>query len=281
LRSICTPCSSNLNTLNKKIITGNFQEHDAVSAPPIDSNEQTGTFYENTGDPQGPFEDILALNMAKINTSESKEMMINAFGVPIQSKESAKINTFDDYGQKIEALRRKEEERTRRYAMMLVNFVISVLFAGRSIYKSERDKAYKLAEFYFQNFNSDTACERALEQYRERVRLVQRYLENNKAFTFENIWPARYMDPENYVSGFIMTQKWLKKHQDYLELQYKTRKIKTEQQMLSYALKRLEQQYRNKSAFVYWRSYLLNKAPGKIQEYEHTAVAILHQKSIK
>lgn len=281
LRSICTPCSSNLNIFNKKIITENILEHEVVSAAPMTNNEQSGTSYKNTGDPQGSFEDLLALNIAKINTSDNKGLVVNAFGVAISPQSTAKINTLDEYGQKIESLRRREEERTRRYAIMLVEFVISVLFSGRSIYKSERDKAYRFGEFYFQKFNSEVDCERAMEQYRERVRLVQRYLESNKAFSFANIWPARYMDPENYTSGFIMTQKWLKKHRDYLDLQFKTRKLKTEQQMLSYALKRLEQEYRNKSAFVYWRSYLLNKAPGKIQEYEHAAVAILHQKSIK
>lgn len=281
LRSICTPCSSNLNFLNKKIITGNLQEHEEVSASPMANNEQSGTSYRNTGDPQGSFEDLLALNIAKINTSENKSLMTNAFGVAIPVQPHSEINTLDNYGQKIEALRRREEERTRRFAIMLVEFVLSVLFSSRSIYKSEREKAYKHAEFYFEKFNSEADCERAMEQYRERVRLVQRYLENNSAFSFDNIWPARYMDPENYASGFIMTQKWLKKHQDYLDLQFKTRKIKTEQQMLSYALKRLEQEYRNKSAFVYWRSYLLNKAPGKIHEYENAAMAILQDKSRK
>lgn len=281
LRSICTPCSSNLNNLNKKIITGNFQEHEEVSAPPIDFNEQTGTLYGNTGDPRGSLEELLAQNMAKINTSVSKGVTTNAFGVQILPKEREKINTLDEYGQKIEALRRKEEERTRRYAIMLVEFVISVLFNSRSIYKSERNKAYKFAEYYFDKFNSETDCAKALDQYRQRVLLVERYLENNKAFSFDNIWPARYMDPENYASGFIMTQKWMKKHQDYLELQYKTRKIRTEQQMLAYALKRFEQGYRNEKSFFYWRSYLLNKAPGKIQEYEYVAVALLQQKSRK
>lgn len=279
LRSICTPCSSILNNLNKKIITENIQEHEVESALPIVINEQSGTINENTGDSRGSLEDLIALNMPKINTSKKAGVMLNAFGVQIQQNTTPKINTSGNYGQKLQDIRKNEEERTRRYAIMLVEFVISVLFSNRKIYKSEREKAFKFSEYYFKDLNSISSCEIALEQYRERVRLVQSYLEKNTAFNFDNIWPAHYMNPENYSSGFVMTQKWLKKHREYKELQFKTRKIKTEQQMLSYALKRLEREYRNKSAFVYWRSYLLNKAPGKIQEYEHAALAILHNKS--
>lgn len=118
-----------------------------------------------------------------------------------------------------------------------------------------------------------------MESYRERVRIVQRYLESNKEFDFSNIWPAHYLDPENFSSGFVMTSKWLKKHREYQDLQHKTRKLNTDQKMLDYALKRLEREYRNKSAFIYWRSYLINKAPSKIQEYEHAAIAILRDKN--
>ena len=93
LRSICTPCSSNLNIFNKKIITENIREHEVVSAAPKTNNEQSGTSYKNTGDPQGSFEDLLALNIAKINTSDNKGLVVNAFGVAISPQSTAKINT--------------------------------------------------------------------------------------------------------------------------------------------------------------------------------------------
>jgi len=280
LRSICTPCSSNMNIYNNKIITENFQEHDKVSAALTSNNEQTRTLHWNTGDPQNRIDALLVPHLVKINTSANNKGMLNAFGVAIPVQNDVKINTSEDYGRKIEALRQKEEERTRRYAIMLVEFVISVLFPERMIYKSERDKAYKYSEFYFAKYNTSIDCARAMKFYRERVRIVQRYLERNKAYNFSNIWPAAYMNPENYTSGFIMTQKWLKKHLEYKELQFKTRKLKSEQEMLSYALKRLQEKWTNIYSFNYWRSYVINKAPTKINEYEIAAKAMLQMGNI-
>src|SRR5690606_34633195 len=69
LRSICTPCSRDKNILNKKIITGNIQEHEAVSAPPINFNEHSGTFHRNTGDQDPSAGRTAASAMSKINTS--------------------------------------------------------------------------------------------------------------------------------------------------------------------------------------------------------------------
>lgn len=87
------------------------------------------------------------------------------------------------------------------------------------------------------------------------------------------------MNPENYTSGFVMTQKWLKKHLEYKELQFKTRKLNSEQAMLSYALKSLQEKWTNKSAFLHWRKYIADKAPGRLQEYEISAMAIIQKAS--
>jgi len=278
LRSICTPCSSNKNSFNNKIITGNLPEHDAVSPAVMNYNEQTRTIHGNTGDPVTCADELFASKIAKINMFAGKGILVNAFGVSLSPENDLKINTSKnkagDYGRKIEELRKKEEERSRIYSMQLVEFVISILFGDRTIYKAEREKAYKHAQYYFKMFNTGPDCERAMEGYRERVRMVQRYLEKHKEFDFSNIFPARYMDPENYQCSFIMTQKWLKKQKEYHELQQKTRKLKTEEAILTYALTRMVK-WKNPSSFEYWKTYVINKAPGKVMDYETRALSII------
>jgi hypothetical protein len=283
LRSICTPCSSNMNILNKRIITQNNPEHKKVSPKVTTFNEQTRTHTQNTGDPEIG---IRTTPMMKINTFNDATIPDSQFEGEIQAQNSIKINTFEEYSHKLELLRKKEEERKRKYAIMFVEFVISILFPGRQIYKSEREKAYQYGELYFSTYQSDHDCFRALEIYQERVRLVRRWLDNNTAFDFSNVWPAHYIDPDNRQCGFINTKEWLKKHRKYKELQFKTRKLKTEQGALDYALTRLKEKWTNSSSFAYWRSYIINKAPSRVQEYEIAAKAILenanklHHKSI-
>ncbi|MDZ4059439.1 MAG: hypothetical protein U1D64_05280, partial [Bacteroidales bacterium] len=213
---------------------------------------------------------------AKINISKNKDQLLNAFGVPVTPPEGAKINTsntFDagaEYGKKIEQARKREEERTREYSIMLVEFVISVLFSTKKIYTAERERAYKLSEYYFSKFSNATDCEIALRSYRERVRIVQRWLENHPEFDFSNIYPAAYMHPENYSSGFVNTAKWLKKEREYKQLQYKDRKLKTEEATVMYAIQRMKR-WKNESSFNYWRSYVINKAPGRVAQFEEIA----------
>jgi hypothetical protein len=60
----------------------------------------------------------------------------------------------------------------------------------------------------------------------------------------------------------------------YKELQFKTRQLKTEESIYNYALQRLMQN-KNQSAFRYWRSYIINKAPNKLSQYESAALPIL------
>lgn len=274
LRSICTPCSSIKNSFNNKIITENNQEHEAVSAALTLNNEQTRTFNGNTGDPgqegAGPF----VPEKSKINISANKSVFVNAFGVEIEVNNKAKINISEDYAAKIERVRQKEEERLRNYSIMLVEFAISTLWPEKLIYKAEREKAYRVSEHYFKKFNTATDCEKALGVYRERIRMVQRYLERNKDFDFSNIFPAHWFDPENFSSGFVMTSKWLKKHMEYRELQQKTRRLQTEEAIVNYALKRM-MKWKNPSSFQYWRSYVINKAPGRVSDYETRAMAMI------
>ena len=78
------------------------------------------------------------------------------------------------------------------------------------------------------------------------------------------------MHPENYSSGFINTGKWLKKDRENRELQYKQRKLKTEEATVMYAIKRMKK-WRNESSYNYWRSYVINKAPAKVAQFEEIA----------
>lgn len=280
LRSICTPCSSIKNSFNNKIITANIQEHEVESAPLILSIEQSGTFIRNTGDPSPAIAPVAAPEIAKINTFKNNSVITNAFGVQVEQNTTAKINTSDktdDYAKKMEDARSKHQARIREYSIMLVEFVISVLFVNKTIYKSEREKAYATAEYYFKDFSSAMDCERALRNYRERVRLVQRFLERNTDFDFSNIYPARYLDPENTSSGFIMTSNWLKKHREFKELQQKTRTLKTEEAIIMYAVKRMVK-WKNPSSYNYWRKYVSDKIPQRIEDYERIALNALKQK---
>ncbi len=276
LRSICTPCSSNLNNFNNEIITENSLEHEVESAPLILSNEQSGTFYGNTGDPSPGYRLPVPADSAKINISTTRSQLLNAFGVPVAPPDSTEINISNpidagaEYGKKIEQARKREEERTREYSIMLVEFVISILFSTKNIFTSERERAYKLSEYYFEKFSNATDCELALRNYRDRVRIVQRWLENHPEYDFSNIYPAAYMHPENYSSGFINTGKWLKKDRENRELQYKQRKLKTEEATVMYAIKRMKK-WRNESSYNYWRSYVINKAPAKVAQFEEIA----------
>lgn len=280
LRSICTPCSSIKNTFNNEIITANIQEHNAESASQILSNEQSGTFNRNTGDPSPAIAPVAGPEDAKINTFKNNDVILNAFGIPVAHNRETKINTFDsqnEYADKMEVARSKHQARIREYSIMLVEFVISVLFTDKSIYKSEREKSYKVAEYYFKDYSSALDCERALRNYRERVRLVQRFLERNTDFDFSNIYPARYLDPENYQSGFVMTSKWLKKHKEFKELQQKSRTLKTEEAILMYAVKRMIK-WKNPSSYNYWRKYVNDKIPQRVEDYERMALNALKQK---
>lgn len=280
LRSICTPCSSNMNILKNGIITMNNQEHDKESASQIYPNEQSRTFHGNTGDPDGSADALLPQNSSKINTSDNITYTVNVFGNAILHENTPKINTSsnNDYAKRLKDSRDKDASRTRAYSVRLVEMIISILFATRNIYSAEREKAYKHAEYYFKNYNNVNDCDRAYELYVERVRLVQNYLDRNKDFDFKNIWPAHYLDPENVSSGFIKTGQWLKKHKEFQELQMKTRKLKTEESILTYAVNRMIR-WKNPSSYQYWRSYVINKAPNRVADYELRAMAVLNNKS--
>ena len=280
LRSICTPCSSIKNSFNNEIITANTQEHEVESAPQIISNEQSSTFIRNTGDPSQAIAPVAAPKIVKINTSINKHVIINAFGVAVEQNREAKINTSEgspDYAKKMEDARTKHQARIREYSIMLVEFVISVLFSDKKIYKAERERAYVTAEYYFKEFSSAMDCERALRSYRERVRLVQRYLERNSDFDFSNIFPAKYLDPQNFTCGFVMTASWLKKHREFKDLQQKTRSLKTEEAIIMYAVKRMVK-WKNPSSYNYWRKYVSDKIPQRVEDYERIALNALKQK---
>lgn len=277
LRSICTPCSSNLNNLNNKIITTNNLEQKAESAPPINFSEHTGTHYGNTGDPSGIIAAHVAVDTPKINTSENNTITTNAFGQPINPISNSKINTsVTGYAEKMDQARKRHEERTRNYAIQLVEFMIAVLFNSKKIYTAEREKAYKFAELYFAKYSTAIECQMALNQYRERTRLVQRWLERHPEFDFSNIYPAAYINPENTASGFVNTRLWLKKDKEYRKLQYKQRKIKTEEATVMYAITRMKR-WKNESSYNYWRSYVINKAPDKVEMFEQIAKVELKQ----
>lgn len=275
LRSICTPCSSNLNSFNNEIITTNIPEQKVESAPLMLSNEHTGTHYWNTGDPLTPSGCPFASDISKINTSKVGAIIISELGLLAEQNMQSKINTsveqpIDNYSQKMAAARKKHEERVRNYAIELVEFMIAVLFKDKLIYQAEREKAYTYAQAYFNNYSSSMDCQKALINYRERVRLVERWLEKHPEFDFSNIYPAAYLNPDNTKSGFTNTRIWLKKDIEYRHLQYKQRKLKTAEATVVYAVKRMLR-WKNESSFNYWRSYVINKAPQMVEQFEQIA----------
>lgn len=284
LRSICTPYCKDKNILINKIITTNVQEHEKESALPILSNscgEQTRTFNENTEDTvtlMTPACDSPNPITPKINTSKHKGVITNAFGMPFESKNDTKINTSKEiakqYADKLEQYRITQAERWRKYSIELVEFVISVLFKDKNIYPAEREKAYKLAERYFHKFNSSLDCERIMVVYRERVRIAERWLLNHPEFDFSNIWPAWYMNVENVKSGFVNTRKWYKDQVNFKKLQHKQRKLKTAEATITYAVNRMLE-YKNESSFNYWKSYVYNKFPDRVSDFESVATAEL------
>lgn len=258
LRSICTPFTKDKNILNNIIITENNCEHQKVSSEMTLNNEHSGLIVF-------PSDSTIRGNK------------VHSVGSLFSMKEELKENsvTESDYAQKLKLYNQAIEERTRRYAITLTEHVIAKLFPERAIYSTEREKAYKNAEHYFKGLNSATDCHLAMEQYKQRVDLVRQYLERNTDFDFSNIWPARYLDPENYSSGFVMTQVWLKKHQEFKVLQKKTRMLKTEQAIFDYALKRMSK-FKNRSAYSYWMKYVSAKIPHRLSEYEICAKAIIN-----
>lgn len=285
LRSICTPYCNNKNTLINKIITTNIQEHEKESAAPmlsITSGEHSRTFYQNTGDSDPMPLANASGNSPKINTSVRRPVALNAFGAPMPQKEVAKINTSvdmdDEYAQKLEKHRIRQEERLRRYSIQLVEFVISVLFKDKNIYPAEREKAYRLSEKYFHKFSTSADCERIMTVYRERARIAERWLANHPEFDFSNIYPAWYMDTENVNSGFVNTRKWFKDQTKFKHLQHKQRKLKTEEATITYAVSRM-MEYKNESAFNYWKSYVYNKFPNRVTDFETVAMAQLKRAS--
>lgn len=274
LRSICTPLCIDKNfenIFNNELITSNNQEHKKVSTLSTSFNEHSRTHYKNTGEPAdctGPAVVLDAPQSSEINTfktNQNNKQNNKHLG-------SAKINT--SYSNEVSRLNELQKAREERFAVMLVEYAISHLFNDKNIYLSERKQAYKNAQAFFKNVTKDSVCNQLLEQYQERIKLAQRFLERNSEFNFSNIYPAKYFDVENDRSGFVKTEQWYKKHLKYKELQFKTRQLKTEESIYNYALQRLMQN-KNQSAFRYWRSYIINKAPNKLSQYESAALPIL------
>lgn len=236
LRSKCTPCSKYKNFLNNKIITKNDQEQEKVSPVETCYKEHVDSTLDNSR------EDAILTSSVK----NEEELT---------------------YEQKLQLAKEKDEQMRRKYAVMFTEEIIEQLFSDRVIYPCERDKAYANAYRYFENYYSETPCMLALQEFRCRIDLVRRYLQRNKDFDFSNIWPASYLDVENYRSGFVMTKQWLRKHKIYKQLQQKQRKIKTEHDILNYAITKYQKSKNKVAARGKWTKYIQDKIPNKLEQF--------------
>lgn len=238
LRSICTQIDINRNSFNNEIIP----EQQKESAPRI---------LERNNVPE-----------QKTGTQEAGER--------------GELS----YGEKIQQQMLRIDMRRKRYAVKLVTYVLAYLFKDRNIFPGEVSKSYDVAEWYFRDAAnmSVKACDIKLEEYRQRLELVARWKVRNQgrpgAWKWDNIWPARYLDPENYRSGFIMTEKWLKKNDEYQKYKEFRKLLKKEEAMLQNQLERL-MKYRNVYTYNNCCRYLQQYAPKQLEAFRLQANPII------
>jgi len=254
LRSICTVHLKDKNSFNNRIIPEHPQEHQVENPAGLILHSEQQELFTGT---------------REARTGESGAKSPGRTATPVKS---TKIDEFEGltaqeiYTIKLRQEKLQHEGRTKRYAQMLVSFIIANLFAGKTIFQGELIKAYQVAEYYFKDLNSCGACNTAIDSYKERVEMVVKWSERT-GFVWDNIFPAKYLDPENFTCGFIMTQKWLKDSEKYKRIKAKAKLLRTEQQRYEYALNRFLQ-LNNISAWGWARNYVAERAPSKLEMFD-------------
>lgn len=265
LRSICTEYYNNQNSFNNIIIPEPRKVKSSISALP---NEQTGTIYPDTGSPSGL---IPCSVTGKSDTAKINEFS-NAFGIRVDMEEVEKRQeeARKAYADRLEESKNKDNMRLKKFAVLLVSFMLEHLFKGRNIYPGEIDKARTVAESYFVAiYRNNSACNAALEQYKARILLVERYIRRS-GYDFSNIYPARYLDPANTVSGFIMTDRWLKDSEKYRRMKKKARRLLTADDIYNHAMSNFMSKG-NAASFHYWKRYIRKRLPDRAAEFEESA----------
>jgi len=256
LRAKCTPIGKDQNILNNGIIP----EQKVESALPTTCLEQTGNTYRNTGSSAKPVPTPPDIP-AQINTGSE----INT---------ASKINTGPDGEGRGEASYsdrlRQHAERTRRFAVMFVEYLLKMLFASHNIYPAERRRAYEVAEYYFRNCQTTAQCNMAFDIYRQRVDLAATYIAR-KNFDFSNIYPAHYLDPDNRTCGFGQTEQWLHKLRKYKEFKQRCNKSRKEEAILQKTLVKFYQ-LPTIANYMSAQSYIRTYVPNKIDDF-HAAVS--------
>lgn len=271
LRSKCTPYYSNKNSLNNITIPEPEKVKSSISAL---QDEQPRTNYPDTeGRPYVKSRSVDQPDRkAKINEFK------NAFGISVDMDDILKQQeeARKTYGVKLKEARDKDEKRLKKFAVMLVSFMMEHLFKDRNIYPGELDKARTVAEHYFERIYRDNgACNAAFEQYKARILLVERYVRRN-GYDFSNIYPARYLDPENTTSGFIMTDRWLKDSEKFKRMKKRSRRISTADDIFRHAFDNFVSKG-DLTAFHYWKRYIRKRLPERAAEFEQSAKYYINQ----
>lgn len=265
LRSVCTVYCNNQNSFNNIIIPERGKEKSEISHLPDEQPRTGNPNTEGRSRKKGP-SSCVSDGKAKINE------FVNAFGVRVdtsnlaEKQEKARVA----YAARLEESRNRDTMRLKKFAVLLVSFMMEHLFKGRNIYPGELDKARTTAEFYFKDVcNDNGACNAAFEVYKQRILLVERYIRRN-GYDFSNTFPARYLDPGNTASGFIMTDRWLKDSEKYRRMKKRSRRLATSDDIFSHALGN----FMNKgdiTAYNYWMRYLRKRLPDRVSEFENAA----------
>ncbi|PLX09905.1 MAG: hypothetical protein C0594_05590 [Marinilabiliales bacterium] len=98
-----------------------------------------------------------------------------------------------------------------RFTNWFIGLMIQVLYAGRNIYPGEELAAKQyFKEIYLAKVTNTSQLGKLELQFKWRIHAVERYCKN-KGYKIEN-YPRRYLDVNNYRSGFTQTRDWYLKH---------------------------------------------------------------------
>lgn len=265
LRSICTVYCNNQNCFNNIIIPEREKVKSEISTLPYEQPRTKNPNTEGRSHPDGRSGDK---NTGKAKINE----FTNAFGVKVDMAEVGKRQSEarEAYADKLQRARTQDEMRLKKFAIMLVSFLMEHLFKGRNIYPGEIDKARTVAEYYFEGIYRDNgACNAAFEQYKARILLVERYIRRN-GYDFSNMYPARYLDPGNTTSGFIMTDRWLKDSEKFRRMKKRSKRMATADDIFRHAFENFTRKG-DLTAYNYWKRYIRKRLPERAAEFEESA----------
>ena len=247
LRSKCTPYRYKQEHFNNTEIPVNKPEQKKESATPINNNEHIENTYGNTG-----------------RTAEGTASEINDF------------HTGKNYAEKMRMQEERAITRTKRFSVILVEYMLRVLFSTHNIYPAERKNAYGVAEYYFRELHTEQQCAVAMEHYRQRIDMAGRYLDNHPEFSFKNIYPSAYLNPQNTRCGFDTTRKWVKQQEKYRAMKREAKALRTEQSIFDNAITRWHQSHTLEN-YMKISSYVKTRIPSRIVDF-NAAVACVKLK---